>query len=114
MLVLISNRTALDETTQPQAWVRKVTVRQALRHLKRSRRSEPLNEPVASTDAISDSLAVLQVLQGMKPTDRVLLGMAMGQGLSYREIAEALGIPEGTVASRLNTARKEFQRRWER
>jgi RNA polymerase sigma-70 factor (ECF subfamily) len=32
------------------------------------------------------------------------------EGLSYRELAEALEIPEGTVASRLNRARTELQR----
>ena len=31
------------------------------------------------------------------------------QGLSYREIAEVMEIPEGTVGSRLNRARRELQ-----
>jgi RNA polymerase sigma-70 factor (ECF subfamily) len=113
MLVLISSRTTLAETAHPQAWIRKVTVRQALRHLKRLRRTEPLSENTEVEDRASGSFEVLQVLQGMKPADRALLGMAMGQGLAYREIAEALGVPEGTVASRLSAAKKEFQRRWE-
>jgi RNA polymerase sigma-70 factor (ECF subfamily) len=32
------------------------------------------------------------------------------EGLSYQEIADALRIPEGTVGSRLNRARRELQR----
>ena len=31
------------------------------------------------------------------------------EGLSYREIAEAIDIPAGTVGSRLNRARRELQ-----
>jgi RNA polymerase sigma factor (sigma-70 family) len=45
-------------------------------------------------------------LRGLKRADReVLLLVALG-GLSYLEVSVALGIPEGTVASRLNRARK--------
>jgi RNA polymerase sigma-70 factor (ECF subfamily) len=33
------------------------------------------------------------------------------EGLSYTEIAEALEIPEGTVGSRLNRARRELKER---
>ena len=36
------------------------------------------------------------------------------QGLSYAEISEVLGITEGTVASRLNEARKQLTRRLRR
>jgi RNA polymerase sigma-70 factor (ECF subfamily) len=36
------------------------------------------------------------------------------QGLSYTEISEVLGITEGTVASRLNEARKQLSRRLRR
>jgi RNA polymerase sigma-70 factor (ECF subfamily) len=45
-------------------------------------------------------------LRSLKPADRdVLLLVALAE-LSYAEVAQALGIPEGTVASRLNRARK--------
>jgi RNA polymerase sigma-70 factor (ECF subfamily) len=33
------------------------------------------------------------------------------QGLEYREIAEALGVPSGTVKSRINRGRTELAQR---
>ena len=33
-------------------------------------------------------------------------------GLSYREIAEAAGVPEGTVASRKSRAIRRVRERW--
>lgn len=37
---------------------------------------------------------------------RVVLALFALEGLSHRDIADTLGIPEGTVWSRLHTARK--------
>lgn len=49
-------------------------------------------------------------LAGLKRGDRdVVLLSALG-GLSHAEVAEALGIPAGTVASRLNRARKQLRK----
>jgi RNA polymerase sigma factor (sigma-70 family) len=48
-------------------------------------------------------------LAGLAPGDRdVLLLVAWGQ-LSYDEVAEALNIPQGTVGSRLNRARRKVR-----
>ncbi|MEV8636078.1 RNA polymerase sigma factor [Streptosporangium sp. NPDC051023] len=49
-------------------------------------------------------------LAGLAKRDRdVVLLLALG-GLAHAEVAEALGIPYGTVASRLNRARKQLRK----
>jgi RNA polymerase sigma-70 factor (ECF subfamily) len=40
---------------------------------------------------------------------RAILHMKEVEGLGYEAIASVLGIPEGTVGSRLNKARKELR-----
>ena len=40
-----------------------------------------------------------------------MLRLKFQEGLSYREIAEALGIPQGTVMSRLFHARRRLRER---
>ncbi len=114
LLALYRARARLIRIENPHAWIRRVTVRFAIRHLKRRRNHEPIpeNMPLPSTDVTT--LDVYAALRDLTPEQRALLGMALNQGLSYREIADALGIPEGTVASRLNSAKKAFQKRWER
>jgi RNA polymerase sigma-70 factor (ECF subfamily) len=114
LLILLRTHGRFSSFENPTAWVRRVTARCATRYLKRQRSTEPLPEGLRSAEISSDDLAVYEVLRNLPPEHRALLGMALNQGLSYREIGEALDIPEGTVASRLNTAKKEFQRRWER
>ena len=59
-------------------------------------------------DAARGPLAA--ALAGLAPRDRdVLLLVAWGQ-LSYDEVADALGIAQGTVGSRLNRARRKVRK----
>jgi RNA polymerase sigma-70 factor (ECF subfamily) len=53
--------------------------------------------------------ALTAAIAALAPGDRdVLLLVALAE-LGYPEIAQALGIPEGTVASRLNRARRQLR-----
>jgi RNA polymerase sigma factor (sigma-70 family) len=48
-------------------------------------------------------------LAGLSAGDRDVLLLVALAGLSYEEVAESLGIPYGTVGSRLNRARKKVR-----
>jgi RNA polymerase sigma-70 factor (ECF subfamily) len=113
LLTLFRSAGKIANLENPLAWILRVTVRCATRYLKRQRSSRQPHGAMLSTEFTSDALAVYDILRQLTPEQRALLGMALKQGLTYREIGEALGIPEGTVASRLNAAKKAFQRKWE-
>ena len=49
----------------------------------------------------------------LPPAQRLLLFLREYEGLRYREIAEVLGIPQGTVESRLHAARMRVARELE-
>ena len=53
-----------------------------------------------------------QALAGLSPTLREILLLAYFQRLSYARIAEDLGIPLGTVKSRLHAAVAAFAKQW--
>jgi RNA polymerase sigma-70 factor (ECF subfamily) len=74
---------------------------------------EPAKRPasaVAGTDAKLD-LAVM--LETLSPEHRQVIVLREVEGLSYDEMAAALGVPRGTVESRLHRARAELRRRFE-
>lgn len=54
---------------------------------------------------------VLETICGLSPTLRITLVLATVEGRSYREISEILEIPEGTVAWRVNEARRQLKAR---
>ncbi|WP_237101924.1 RNA polymerase sigma factor [Nonomuraea sp. MG754425] len=96
-------------------WVRSVTVRTAVRLARRHDLEVPAEEtlvdrPAAALEGlvdIDDALARLPVPQ------RVVLVLRTREGLSEPEIADTLGIPLGTVKSRLHRARAAFREVWE-
>lgn len=53
---------------------------------------------------------VRQALDQLDPELRAIFTLKEESGLSYQDIAATLGIPEGTVGSRLNRARRELGR----
>jgi RNA polymerase sigma-70 factor, ECF subfamily len=52
---------------------------------------------------------ITRALDGLPPNFRTIIVLSDVEGLSYREIAEVLNIPVGTVMSRLHNARKRFR-----
>jgi RNA polymerase sigma-70 factor (ECF subfamily) len=65
--------------------------------------------PEAGTIAAERSAHIQAALGKLKPEQRNILIMCDLQGLSYSEISEALGVPFGTVQSRIFYARKKLK-----
>ncbi len=67
-----------------------------------------------STVALDDRItAARETISALEPVQREILDLRFSQNLSYAEIAEALGIPIGTVRSRLHHAIAEVRHRLE-
>jgi len=58
------------------------------------------------------ALRVGQIISNMPENLREILGLAYFQGFSYKQMAEILSIPIGTVKSRLHTAVGRFAKEW--
>ncbi|SEG98277.1 RNA polymerase sigma-70 factor, ECF subfamily [Nonomuraea solani] len=69
----------------------------------------PEDRVPARVDAASVRGPLAEALAGLSPGDRDVLLLVAVAGLSYEEVADSLGIPMGTVGSRLNRARKRVK-----
>lgn len=94
-------------------WIYRIAIRTAFRTKARLPKTEPLlAEPAGeSKDPSLERERRLQVrtaLARLSADHRTVLALFSLDGLSHREIAATLGIPEGTVWSRLHLARKKL------
>ncbi|MFB9237250.1 RNA polymerase sigma factor [Plantactinospora siamensis] len=120
-LVAFRDRAKLRDAGQVRAWLYGIATNLVRRHQRDEERryralarvgapAEPAendHERIISRVAaggIHRELAA--ALRDLKPADRDVLLLVALADLNYPEVAVALGIPEGTVASRLNRARK--------
>ncbi|MEE1750289.1 RNA polymerase sigma factor [Streptomyces sp. NPDC059118] len=62
-----------------------------------------------SDDRIAAQAPLAAALAALSPGDRHVLLLVAWADLGYQEVAEALGIPLGTVRSRLNRARRKVR-----
>lgn len=99
-----------------ETWLYRLAVNESLQFLRRNRHErcrpldwEPMDESQAEENAERKEL-LDQALARIDPELRSIFLLREVEGLSYRDIAEALQISEGTVGSRLNRARRELQR----
>jgi RNA polymerase sigma-70 factor (ECF subfamily) len=110
-------------------WLYRITVNTALNHVRSRKRVAAIataaeaesdgrpERPGHAEQTPEESLQIDQELRGvlaavaqLSPTLRVTLILATVQDLPYKQIAEILDIPEGTVAWRVNEARKHLRR----
>lgn len=61
-----------------------------------------------------NELSVRKCFRALTPRQREVLMLSDVEGYTREEIAEMLGIPPGTVASRLRLARAAFRGHWEK
>jgi RNA polymerase sigma-70 factor (ECF subfamily) len=98
-------------------WLYRIAYNACVDELRRTRTVVPLDsvreradrasgpdERVATGGDLGTALAALA------PEDRASVLLVDAQGFDYRSAAEILGVPEGTVASRLNRARAALRR----
>lgn len=106
---------------RPQAtfrsWLYRIGINAALDMLRRQKVQVAIDDlPLAdSREALPDRIerserasTVRKAVLALPEASRVVLVLKEYQGLAYREIAESLEIPLGTVMSRLNYARKSL------
>ncbi|HLW47276.1 MAG TPA: sigma-70 family RNA polymerase sigma factor [bacterium] len=90
-----------------RSWLRQIAVNCCLAHLRQRHSAEPLDETVPdpaqqeSLERIERGFVLRAAVQNLDEPCRVVVSMFFFEERSYREIAASLGIPEGTVASRL-------------
>jgi RNA polymerase sigma-70 factor (ECF subfamily) len=65
--------------------------------------------PVQDAQQAEHAQLYSQAVQSLSQNDREILALRHTQELSYREIAESLGLKEGTVMSRLFHARRRLR-----
>jgi RNA polymerase sigma-70 factor (ECF subfamily) len=66
--------------------------------------------PLVALERVDLAQQLRRALQDLAPTLRTAVVMRDIQDLSYQEIASKLGLPEGTVKSRINRGRRELAR----
>jgi RNA polymerase sigma-70 factor (ECF subfamily) len=64
---------------------------------------------VSTTDAQIDAIAVRRAVAQLGDDQRAVVGLVLVDGLPYKEAAEVLGVPIGTLTSRLARAREALQ-----
>jgi RNA polymerase sigma-70 factor (ECF subfamily) len=64
---------------------------------------------VTSHDAQMDAMAVRKAVARLGDDQRAVVGLVLVEGLAYQEAAGVLGIPVGTLTSRLARAREALQ-----
>ncbi len=107
-------------------WIHPIAVRRAIDHLRKQQRwyrrflpfsvdddtVESTPEPTTTDDARHQAegnerlTRLRQILDSLPPKLRAALALREVEGLSYEEIAQATGVPTGTVMSRLYHARR--------
>jgi RNA polymerase sigma-70 factor (ECF subfamily) len=118
--------------TNLKAWLLRILTNTFINHYRRSARERkvldheegaPIGDGVMSRAAmrsLTDSIAVAQegllrqeilaAIDGLPEDYRIMVVLADVEELAYKEIAETLSVPIGTVMSRLHRARKMLQK----
>jgi len=101
------------------AWLFGIAVRLCLDRRRSARWTRELPEEAApppspsSPAGAADTRLLVEALLGrLSPPMRAALVLREMEGLDYDEIAATLGVPVGTVRSRLHSARAQFRALW--
>ena len=114
-----------EHRSEPYTWLYRILLRAHSRHRRRrwwrerllSRRDTDTPAPLDTVAdeqptpdhalrSADDCLEVRAVIRGMSPKLRAVLVLRYSEDLSLEEIAATLGVPVGTVKSRLNLAQQ--------
>lgn len=101
----------------PSTWLYRITYNACIDELRRTPESVPLDTVPERADPRPEVAELLSTrgrlaaaLAHLAPADRAAVLLVDAQGFDYAAAADVLGVPAGTVASRLNRARTLLRR----
>ena len=100
-----------------EGWVRRIFVNTAIEHFRRKTYLQPITEKEENTVeaqylTVLDSLAerdIISLVQQLSPGYRTIFNMYVVEGYTHKQIADMLGISEGTSKSQLSRAKLILQ-----
>ncbi len=98
-----------------KTWLYRLSVNESLQHQRKNRRKQqvlthdPLDDRPSPGIGNEAKDLLDAALARLDPLLRSIFLLKESRGLSYSEIAEVTEIPEGTVGSRLNRARRQLR-----
>ncbi len=115
----LANAGSFTPGTRFDAWAFRILRNHWIDHLRRSRTEGMTEDVTAQTHIVGDTgeepilnklllAEVQQIIDAMPSEQREVLLLVCVEDLAYREAAEVLGVPIGTVMSRLARARKRL------
>ncbi|MDU4698554.1 MULTISPECIES: RNA polymerase sigma factor [Paenibacillus] len=126
-LMVVLKKPAFDNENSLRAWLKTVTRNMAITYLRKNRKhdctvdSDSAMQEIAATAWHKDSVegcvetklleeAICSYLHHIKPEYRMLFEYRWKQGLSYKEIAERMGVCENLVRQRLYRTREGIKK----
>ena len=119
---LVGNSATIKDDTKVKSWLFTVTYREFLDQYRKSQRfpstpldlvAEPRQENAKAPGNSVDATEMMTVLGAMDEKFRAPLTLFYIESFSYREIAEVLEIPIGTVMSRLRRGKDRLRQQLE-
>ena len=116
-LAVFRHLSRLEDTRKFRSWAYRIAHDQAANWLQKEKRyvcqpdeqMEPLAQSENSVSIPADDAAFIhQALQALSPPHREVLTLFYLEGFSSLEIGAIVGLPEGTIKSRLHNARKNL------
>ena len=100
-----------------EGWVRRIFVNTAIEHFRRKRYLMPVTEKEENTIegkylSVLDDLAardIMALVQDLSPGYRTVFNLYVVEGYTHKEIADMMGISEGTSKSQLSRAKVILQ-----
>lgn len=106
-----AKRSILRDSRQFAGWIACILTNRCKNALRRRRVVSffPLEEGSAIVQGPTEEPPVVEALARLKPELRLLMALRYTDGYTMQDIAQALGIPLGTVQTRLMRARKQLK-----
>lgn len=100
-----------------EGWIRRIFVNTAIEHFRRKRYLMPVTEKEENTiegkyTSVLDDMGakdIMALVQELSPGYRTVFNMYVVEGYTHKEIADILGISEGTSKSQLSRAKVILQ-----
>lgn len=100
-----------------EGWIRRIFVNTAIEHFRKKTYLQPITEVEENTMegkylSVLDQLAekdIIQLVQQLSPGYRTVFNMYVVEGYTHRQIADIMGISEGTSKSQLSRAKQILQ-----